>query len=462
MVFPVRILCTTLLMAGLARVSTTIQPAAPEPLTITGITVIDVAAGRERADQSVVIAGNRIASIGDRRTISPPPGARVIDGRGRFVMPGLIDTHVHLGNAADRDQLRAVGPLLAHGVTGVRDAGASGQDAWLVALRDRVARGELVAPRLYVSGMIGGRTVARSGLESAGAFARHLVDLGVDGLKIRDGLTNGDIRAVVEVGAAAKRPVYGHTYDAATRERDDIYTLEAIRMGLSGTMHIMGMPQVRADRRPAPPRGPRFGDWQAWWIYQASLWRDADPAAERELVDAMVARRAWLEPTLITEDWIVNADQYRKAWNDRRIPGSFERMREGFPTVQGPDLQRYSESFTRMKAFVRRFHEAGGIVTAGTDCVPLCGYGIHDELRLLVEAGLTPAAALRAATTDAARVLGWADRVGSIRETMLADLVVLTANPLHDIRNVTRVDAVVREGRYLDRTTLDGLLSKAR
>jgi imidazolonepropionase-like amidohydrolase len=137
-------------------------------------------------------------------------------------------------------------------------------------------------------------------------------------------------------------------------------------------------------------------------------------------------------------------------------------MREGFPTVQGPELQRYSESFTRMKAFVRRFHEAGGIVTAGTDCVPLCGYGIHDELRLLVEAGLTPAAALRAATTDAARVLGWADRVGSIRETMLADLVVLTANPLHDIRNVTRVDAVVREGRYLDRTTLDGLLSKAR
>jgi imidazolonepropionase-like amidohydrolase len=103
-----------------------------------------------------------------------------------------------------------------------------------------------------------------------------------------------------------------------------------------------------------------------------------------------------------------------------------------------------------MKDFVGRFHRAGGIVITGTDCTPQCGYGIQDELRLLVDAGLTPAAALRAATSDAARVLGWADSVGVVKAGYVADLVILEADPLRDIANAGRVRAVVANGRFLD------------
>jgi hypothetical protein len=257
-VFFTRTVYPGLLTLFLLQLSLESQISKQPTLAITGVTVIEVEAGRELEHQTVILVDNRIATIGDSSARPIPAGARQIDGRGKFIIPGLIDSHVHLGNAADRDQLRALGPLLAHGVTGIRDAGAGGQDAWLVELRDRVARGELLAPRMYVSGMIAGRTVARSGLASAAALARQRVDLGIDGLKIRDGLTNDDVRAVMEVGVAAKRSVYGHTYDAVTRDRNEIYTLDAIRMGASGTMHIMGIDP--RDKRPPPP--PRAARWR--------------------------------------------------------------------------------------------------------------------------------------------------------------------------------------------------------
>jgi imidazolonepropionase-like amidohydrolase len=136
-------------LAAVAQVT----PSAQQPLAFTNVIVIDVAAGRTLLNQTVVVDDNRIASLGDTGTVRVPDRARRIDGLGKFLIPGLIDTHVHLAVRADRDELRLIGPLLANGVTGVRDAGAGGQDASLVALRDRITRGEIVAPRLYVSGM---------------------------------------------------------------------------------------------------------------------------------------------------------------------------------------------------------------------------------------------------------------------------------------------------------------------
>jgi imidazolonepropionase-like amidohydrolase len=114
-----------------------------------------------------------------------------------------------------------------------------------------------------------------------------------------------------------------------------------------------------------------------------------------------------------------------------------------------------------MKDFVRRFHDAGGVIITGTDCLPACGHGLHDELRLLVSAGLSPAAALRAATVGAARVLGWHDRVGRVATGHLADLVVVNGNPLQDVGNAGRVHAVVANGRYIDRAALDQLVVSA-
>jgi imidazolonepropionase-like amidohydrolase len=451
------------LVAGVVASSGAQTPAlADRSFAIVDVTVIDVVMGRRLPHQTVVVDNGRIAAI-SATAVVVPKGTRSIDGRGKFLVPGFIDTHVHLALGADRDSLRPIAALLAHGVTGVRDAGAGGQDEWLVALRSRAERGEILSPRIYVSGMIAGRSVARSGRGSAEALARHLVGLKVDGLKIRDGLTPDDIRVVIGVARQAGLPVYGHTYDAVNRDHDEVYTLDAVRAGVSGTMHIMGSPQIGANRLPDPPTSPRFGpNWQQWWVYYASYWLHTDPAAERALIDTMVARRAWLEPTLITEDWIVNPDLYRTIWSTQRIPGSFSTTREGYPSLSGAALEQYRQSFARMKDFVRRFHSAGGVITAGTDCIPRCGYGLQDELRLLVDAGLSPAAALRAATLHAARVLGWQERVGRIAPGTEADLVLLDGDPLSDIRNAERVNAVVTRGRYLDHAALASLLERDR
>ena len=454
---PIRALCVlaTLLIAA----PTPLAQVPPQAhLAIVGITVVDVETGRAIPEQTVVVNAGRITAIGAAKSIQTPAGAQVIDGTGKVLIPGLIDTHVHLANSAQRDQLQAIGPLLAHGVTGVRDAGAGGQDDWLLALRGRIAKGEALAPRLYVSGMVSARSVTRAKAADAVSLARDLIGRGVDGLKIRDGLTTDEIRAIIALGRSANVPVYGHTSDAATRERDEIYTLDAIRAGAAGAMHIMGMPELGDRPKPPLPAPPRFGaaNWEPWWIYYVTLWRHADPAAEAELINTMVKQGAWLEPTLITEDFVVNAATYRDNWASRKIGGSFGLMQAGFPKPTGTAMDEYREAFGRMKDFVRRFHAAGGTITTGTDCLPWCGYGLPDELRLLVEAGLTPAAALRAATIDGAKALRWQDR-GRIAPNFTADLVLLDGNPLQDIGNVRLVRAVLVNGRYLDRTALDGL-----
>jgi imidazolonepropionase-like amidohydrolase len=113
-----------------------------------------------------------------------------------------------------------------------------------------------------------------------------------------------------------------------------------------------------------------------------------------------------------------------------------------------------------MRSFVRRLNEAGGVVVAGTDCIPRCGYGLQEELRLLVESGLSAADALKTATVNAAQVLGWGARLGRVAAGRWADLVLLEANPLRDIASTRRVVGVVAAGRYLDRSALDALLAR--
>ena len=440
-----------------------VRTRATPPVAIIHVTVIDVESGRRLPDRTVVIDADTIASVGTMPSTRLPHGTRVVDGTGKFLIPGLIDTHVHLAllAAGERDSLRALGALLAHGVTGVRDAGAGGREARLVALRALVK--DSLGPRIYVSGMVAGRTVKRAGTDTR-TLVQRLIASGVDGLKIRDGLTNEDIQVVLEEGARAGLPVYGHTYDAVNRDHDQEYTLDVVRLGVTGSMHIEGLPQRGATPLPPPPPGPRFGadNWQKWWLYNASVWQVSDSTAEQTLIDTMVARHAWLEPTLVTEDWIANGETYRTQWSQRRLPGSFAAIQEGWPTFEGADLVQFRASFARMRSFVRRFHAAGGVVIAGTDCVPRCGYGLQDELRLLVQSGLSPADALEAATVDAARVLGWGDRLGRVATGQWADLVLLDANPLLDISNTRRVAAVISNGRYLDRAALEALLARDR
>jgi imidazolonepropionase-like amidohydrolase len=129
--------------------------------------------------------------------------------------------------------------------------------------------------------------------------------------------------------------------------------------------------------------------------------------------------------------------------------------------VSSPKSADFRAAYVRMKDFVLRFHRAGGLIAAGSDCLPSCDNGVHEELDLLVSAGLSPTAALRAATLDAARALGREGEVGALAPGLLADLLLLDANPLDDVRATRRIAAVITGGRHLDRAALQRLVQPA-
>jgi imidazolonepropionase-like amidohydrolase len=422
-------------------------------LAITGVNVIDVESGTVQRDQTVLIGDDRIMAVAPAGELDIPLEARVVDACGAYLIPGLIETHTHLG--WDMDSLRGSWTTsrhllrqLAHGVTALREASTRGQEPRQLEVRAAPGEFEFPLPRIYVSGRIDPRNVARYGAADARDLARQLIALGVDGLKIRNDLTLQDVRDVVAEARAAGVPVYGHTY---------AYPLDAVEAGIDGVMHVDGLLVLPAGGHPVPP--PRdTADWAAIWLHTMSGWLHRDVAAGDDLLRAMVSRGTWLEPTLVVFDWIAEPEYYRNH-PDLYRGESYEQLREGFPTPTGAAAAEARAAVAEMGRFLARFHELGGVILAGTDSWVLDGLDLHEELRLLVRSGLSPAAALQTATINAARAFSWEDRIGSIRAGHLADLVLLDANPLDDILNTRRIRAVVHGGQYLDRAALDALLA---
>jgi hypothetical protein len=350
---------------------------------------------------------------------------------------------------------------LAYGITGIRDASGVGRERELVGLRARIDRGDVLGPRLYVSGSGTPQNVPRYHAAGLGDLIHRLRDLGVDGIKLRN-LTSVQADTVIREARAAGLPAYGHTYGLRTYElgSNTDFTLRALQEGAAGVMHIFGIGPAEVLQ----PRTLRATGWQRDWLGGYLHWLDASPAEESQLLDAFLARGAWLEPNLTVDAFVLHDEWYRDRPENRLLPAwyemSYDQLRAGYPNFTGSDLELARHGFIRAQAFVRRFHEAGGLVLAGTDELPWPGAGLHEELRLLVDAGLTPLAALQAATRNAARALGWEARTGTITVGREADLVLLDGNPLEDITNTRRIRAVVRAGRVLDRAALDSLLAR--
>ena len=213
-------------------------------------------------------------------------------------------------------------------------------------------------------------------------------------------------------------------------------------------MHTWFLPTVADQQRPPAPTCGWRECAAAWWLYHASLWLFTADQDTEALIQTMVQRQVWLEPTLTFTDLIAHHDRYQ----DKDPAGWYD-------WYQGPDLTRFRAAFDEMKRFVRRFHETGGVVLAGTDNVD---YPLRYELSLLSEAGLSPLAVLQAGTRNAARALGWAERLGTVEVGKEADFLLLEDNPLEDLRNLQRIRMVVRAGQLLEGAALKELDAKAK
>jgi len=427
------------------------------PLAILGVTVIDVARGRGIPDQTVVVSEGRIVTVGPTPRTRVPRAARVLSGRGKFLIPGLMDTHVHLGwdidSAATRELLHE---FLAAGVTTVREASSRSTVPEQLDARRRIAAGRMTGPRLVIAGRIDARAVRRAGVSNPAALARLWASMGVDGLKIRSGLTREDVTAVIAEGRQHGLPVFGHTVDTTVS-----YATAAIHAGLAGVMHVEPLArELTLAAGAEPDAAPKAGDEAvtAWHWYWYVRWTLVDSAAEDRLARLMVARGVWLEPTLAISAKSVYPDRWRHDPRITRLPETLARDAAdttSLPIFRGDSLVRGRAAFGRMMRFVRRVHELGGDVLTGTDNAPVYAWGIHDELALLVEAGLSPAAALRAATLDAARALGLSRKTGTVTPGLAADLVLLDGDPIADIRNTQKIRAVIVRGRLLDGALLE-------
>ncbi|MBX9602266.1 MAG: amidohydrolase family protein [Bryobacteraceae bacterium] len=415
--------------------------AADPPLALRNVTVVDPARGAVKEGQTVLIRGGRIAATGTE--VRVPRGAREIDAGGKFLIPGLWDAHVHLVLGTEI----AFPALLANGVTSVRDMGGdlTRVDEW----RRRIRAGEIDGPTIYRAGpYVDGpkdapdRLVIRTAAE-ARAAVRSLQKRGVDFIKIHNAVPREAYFALAEEARRAGIRFAGHVPLDMTPE-------EAASAGQASLEHMATLVEnalAAATRRNESP--------------VAALERLDDAAAVR-LFRGMAANRVAMTPNLTAEYAITNRGSAELESDPRRqyVPASLVRYwSEAFQRKPTAARQLLLRRFYQLVALMQR---EGVTILAGTDLglrdiFP--GFSIHDELRLLVQAGLTPAEALRSATVAPAAWMGVRGVSGDIRKGVAADLVLLHGNPLQDISQTARIHAVVARGRLLDREKLDAMLA---
>lgn len=429
-------------------------------LVIRNVSVIDTETGTVTSGRTVVVRGNRIADIVDARS-SLPAAARTVDGAGGYLIPGLWDMHTHSAAAASRDLPRFV----AFGVTGIRNMHTSADTALqlVASIRRRLATGALVGPRFIANGaIVDGPRPAQSGsvsIPSPDAVDRivdSLADGGAEFIKVYNFLPRESYFALVDAAKRRGLAVVGHVPVTVRAE-------EAAAAGQRSIEHFDGLDfacstredTIRAEFLAAPSR-------DAWYRRGAQLTATWSPERCAPAIAAFARHRTWQVPTL--------AVGWADAFGDSLLLDS-SAMRNLTPAVAGqwramaadtshvPDPAA-PDRFVQAKALVRLMRAARVPMLAGTDVgnpFVIPGWSLHHELELLVAAGLTPLEALRAATLDPARFLDATDSLGSVAAGKLADLVLLGANPLDDIRNSRAIRGVMLNGRWYDRAALDAL-----
>jgi imidazolonepropionase-like amidohydrolase len=465
----------------------TASPAAEsrQPVALVNVNVIDTLEGSVDRGVTVLIEGTRITRISRPSDRAPlPVGTRRIALDGKFVIPGLWDMHVH--SALDERDPEWFFPLLiANGVTGVRDMGTFVSLAKMRQLRDEVRAGRRLGPRMVLAGTIidGLGAVERGPERHVPSFddmvraVRHLKQQGADFVKVDPLLERDAYFAAVAEARRQQLPIAGQVpepvtvEDAANAGHRSVEHLDKLVLGCSNAeaaivdikeevlrgMRVRPNEDLLQQLTPTPE--------EAWETI-----RSLDLERCDALMKTLAKNRTAIVPTLIAAETF---GPRARARNDPRLLYLPRSIREGWLAMSAEMMLRSAEQNELMAAMedlerrlVRPLQRAGAPLLAGTHAAAITpyvfpGFSLHDELTALVGAGLAPLEALQAATLNPARFLNEEANLGTVAAGRLADLVVLDANPLEDIRDLRGVRAVVLDGRVLDRDELDALLRSA-
>ena len=457
------------------------------PVVISHVTVITGTDAAPLTDRTVILAGGRIQSIVPAALARPPRGATLVDGRGRFLIPGLWDMHTHLANRPllhagtqvaplDANRTYVLPLLLSYGVTGVRDM--AGDLATLKRWRQAIAAGTLLGPHLVFTGKKLGKAPVVPGApypiqsdDDVRASVRALRQGGADFIKV-DGLAGRFYPGLFRLADSVGLQVVGHT-------AIDLGAVKVAQLGQRSIEHLDGL-VLACSAEDEALRADALAE-KGWWRGLLTRVGLSDPEENfRERYRRMLATQS-LQQT----DSVLQVFRTHETWQvptlvmlrDIRLLPPSATLRVELDSLAAPeagepppdvrwvgDTTLPHQLFRRERDILGQMIDAGVPILAGTDGpggTRLPGAALHDELQLLVDAGMTPLQALQAATSAPARFLGAADSLGTVAEGKVADLVLLDADPLADIGNTRQIRSVFLRGRLLDRATLDSLRQAA-
>jgi imidazolonepropionase-like amidohydrolase len=439
------------------------KPGADDLLVLNNVTVVDVLTGALQEEQTVILDRNHIASVGPSKLAKYPRNAPSVNCRGLFLIPGLWDMHVHLvfGEWFPGAQDISLPLFVANGVTGVRDMGSELDvvQMW----RNEIEAGRLIGPRIYSSGpMLDGpkprfpSSLAITTPEDAHRAVTDLKRRGADFIKLQSLIPRDAVFAIAEEAKEQEIPFEGHVPDS-------VRASEMSAAGMKSFEHLIGIFEGSS---------PAEDEFLTGNKTEGRFLATYDPARAAALAAILAKNQTWQCPTLVWERGgnLIDVSDFSKdtrvkyvpaSWKDKTWKRFTEEITHGYGT---DDLATRKKFVEKELEVVRMLHKTGVPFLAGTDTPAgvhiFPGYSLHEELLRFVAAGFTPLEALRTATINPARFFGMEHETGTVEKGKLADLVLLSANPLEDIANTQKIAGVIVNGRYFYRAELDKMLGR--
>jgi imidazolonepropionase-like amidohydrolase len=436
-------------IAGVAALALPLARAQAATIAFENATVLPMDSERVLAAHTVVVTGGRIAAVGPSAATPPPPGAERIDAHGKFLMPGLAEMHAHVGGSPEMLE-RILFLYLSNGITTVR--GMLGQPTHLE-LRARALRGEILSPTIYTSGpSFNGNSVPEP--QAGMRMAEEQKAAGYDLLKIHPGLSRASYDAVAATAQRLRIPFAGHVPAAVGLRR----ALEVRQVSID---HLDGYVEALV---------PEGVDTSSPSFFGLGYLDKADQRRIPEIVAATKAAGVWNVPTQSLIEHMAgeaSPDDLAARPEMRYMPAAT--VQQWLQQARNIRRQAYAEAglapryLEFRKRMVRALHEGGAGLLLGSDApqvfnVP--GFSLQHEMRMLVDCGLTPYQVLAAGTRQPAVYFDAQQEFGTVAPGRRADLMLLDANPLADIRNTAKIAGVMARGRWLPAADIRARLDK--
>ena len=434
--------------------------AQPRPVAVVGGLLIDGTGRPPVEDAVVVFSGGRIQEVGKRGEVTVPRGAQVIDAKGKTILPGLIDGHCHYWEW--------LGELyLAYGVTTCPDINNSPTE-WIIAQKEGIQKGKIRGPRLWISGHAldgprpqgmpeqrwqRGSIIVRTDEEARAAVRAH-VEKGMDGFKVLERVSPEVAKAIADEASKLGKPVIGHSVNMWE-------TIDAGYTSIEHTWAVMFTTIKDPKKRAEVDMNRMVGK-----VGTVEAHVNMVPEQFDEIIKAMIAKDIHWSPAWATQFRALSPRaaemkkrelatlknpglSYLPAYNLESVEGYFAGFEKMTPERRAP----VEAAYKIVQDFARRYVAAGGKMHSGSDPGTLLpAYGLHAELELAIDAGLSPLVAIQTASLNVAKAWGKDKDYGSVEKGKVADLVIVGGDVMKDISATQNVEKVFLDGKAVDRS----------